>query len=162
MLKLKPIEFLLRGIPESFLFILAIYVFSKTKINKKIYIISSLLYAIATYIIRLLPINYGVHTILSLLFLGFLIIYYNKIDSIKALSSTIIIYLIQILTEGVNVVVLNIMNVNIEKLVDNPFTKTILGIPSLLLSYLIVFIFYYINRKKEENNGRVYSKKNSL
>lgn len=161
MLKLQPIEFLLRGIPESFLFILAIYVFSKTKINIKIYIITSLLYAISTYVIRLLPINYGVHTILSLLFLGFLVIYYNKIDSIKALSSTIIIYLIQILTEGINVLLLNVMDINIEQLVDNPFIKTMLGIPSLILSYLIVLIFYYINKKKMgENNGGNYSKEN--
>ena len=147
MLKLKPIEFLLRGLPESFLFILAIYVFSKTKIDKNKYIISSLLYAISTYAIRLLPIDYGVHTILSLLFLGFLIIYYNKIDSIKALSSTIFIYLIQILSEGTNVLLLNIMKIDINKLVSDPFTKTILGIPSLILSYLIVLIFYYFFRK---------------
>ena len=31
MLKLEPIEFFFRAIPEGFLFILAIYVFSKTK-----------------------------------------------------------------------------------------------------------------------------------
>lgn len=147
MLKLKPIEFLLRGIPESFLFILAIYVFSKTKLDKNKYIISSLLYAISTYTIRLLPIDYGVHTILSLLFLGFLIIYYNKIDSIKALSSTIFIYLIQILSEGTNVLLLNIMKIDINKLVSDPFTKIILGMPSLILSYLIVLTFYYFFRK---------------
>lgn len=35
MLKLSPIELFFRAIPEGFLFILAIYSFSRIKINKK-------------------------------------------------------------------------------------------------------------------------------
>lgn len=149
MLKLHPIEFLLRGIPEGFLFIISIYVFSKVSINKKKCIISSLLYSANAYLIRLLPINYGVHTILSLLFLGVLIIYYNKIDVIKALRSTIIIFLIQFLAEGVNVLLLNAINIDINNISNDPLTKSILGIPSLLISYLVVIIFYFINNKKK-------------
>lgn len=151
MLRLHPIEFLLRGIPEGFLFILSIYVFSKVNINKKRYIISSLLYSITTYIIRLLPINYGVHTILSLLFLGILIIYYNKIDVVKALRGTIIIFLIQFLTEGINVILLNIMSIDIDNLSNDPLMKSALGIPSLLFSYLIVCLFYFINKRKRSD-----------
>lgn len=149
MLRLHPIEFLLRGIPEGFLFIISIYVFSKININNKKCIISSLLYSANAYIIRLLPINYGVHTILSLLFLGVLVVYYNQIDVIKSLRSIIIIFLIQFLAEGVNVLILSAINININSFSNNPLMKSILGIPSLLISYLVVVIFYFINNKKK-------------
>ena len=44
MLKLTLLEFFLRGLPEGFLIIFAVYVFSKTVINIKRYIVSSIIY----------------------------------------------------------------------------------------------------------------------
>lgn len=35
MLEVRPIEFLLRSLPEGFIVVLAIYIFSKVDINKK-------------------------------------------------------------------------------------------------------------------------------
>lgn len=151
MLKLQPIEFLLRGIPESFLFILAIYVFSKTKINKRIYIISSLLYAMSTYIIRLLPIDYGVHMILSVLCLLFILVAYNKFEVILSIKNIIIIYLIQFLSEAINVIILNIMNLDLNELFKNPINKTILGLPSLIISMITILGFYIFNKNRKTN-----------
>lgn len=149
MLKLQPIEFLLRGIPESFLFILAIYVFSKTKINKKTYIISSLLYALSTYIIRLLPIDYGVHMILSVLCLLFISVVYNKFEVIVSIKSIIVMYLIQFVSEAINVAILSIMNLNLDELFKNPVNKTILGVPSLIISTIIISSFYVFNKRRK-------------
>ena len=95
MLKLQPIEFFLRTIPEGFLFIFAIYVFSQINITRKKYIISSLVFSSSVYIIRLLPINYGVHMILSVLVLLFISIVYNKVEAIQSVKSIIILYMIQ-------------------------------------------------------------------
>ena len=143
MLELHPIELLLRGIPESFLYLLGIYVFSKVRINKRKFIKASLITALVMYCIRVLPINYGVHTILSILFIIFLSIFYNKIDSIQAIKSTIIIFLIQFLSEGINMfIIMSIFNKNLEGLFNNVIYKTLLGLPSLIITLIILYSFY--------------------
>ena len=150
MLKLQPIEFFLRVIPEGFLFIFAIYVFSQLNIDRKKYIISSLLFSSSVYIIRLLPINYGVHMTLSVLFLLFISIVYNKIDAIRAIKSIIILYLIQLISEALNVLVLNLMKLDLDKLFKDPIKKSILGLPSLAITLIIIIIFYLINKKRRK------------
>ncbi|MDY4604706.1 hypothetical protein [Clostridium tertium] len=148
MLKLQPIEFFLRTIPEGFLFIFAIYVFSQINITRKKYIISSLVFSSSVYIIRLLPINYGVHMILSVLVLLFISIVYNKVEAIQSVKSIIILYMIQLISEAVNVLLLNLMKLDLDKLFKNPIKKSILGLPSLLITLIIIVIFYLINKKR--------------
>lgn len=150
MLKLQPIEFLLRTIPEGFLFILAIYVFSELNIDRKKYIISSLVFSSSVYIIRLLPINYGVHMILSVLVLLFISIAYNKVEAIQSVKSIIILYMIQLISEAVNVLLLNLMKLDLDKLFKDPIKKSILGLPSLLITLIIIIIFYLINKKRRK------------
>ncbi|MGG7212801.1 hypothetical protein ACQPUY_04195 [Clostridium nigeriense] len=150
MLKLQPIEFVLRAIPESFLVIFAIYVFSKTEINRKKYLVTSIAFSIIIYITRMLPINYGVHMILSVLFLLFIIVSYNKIDVINGIKSIIFTYLVQLISEAINVSILNFMNLDLETLFKDPVSKTILGIPSLVITGIIISTFYMIDKKKKE------------
>lgn len=152
MLKSEPIEFFLRAIPESFLYLLGIYVFSKVRIHKRKFIKASVMIALVMYCIRLLPINYGVHTILSILFIIFLSIFYNKIDSIQAIKSTIIMFLIQFLSEGINMLILmSIFNKNLEGLFNNVMYKTLLGLPSLIITLIILYSFY--KKKDAIKNG---------
>lgn len=151
MLDLKPIEFFLRAIPEGFLYILGIYVFSKIKIDKKKYIKGSLITAIVIYCIRFLPIDYGVHTILSILFIIFLSIFYNGIDQINVIKGTIITFIIQFLSEGINMLVISIIpNINLNKLFNKPEIKTLLGLPSLIITLIVCILFYNNYKKKDE------------
>lgn len=151
MLKLQPIEFFLRVLPESFLFVLAVYIFSQTKIDKKKYFISGLIFSIVVFIIRRLPINYGVHMILSVLFLLFISTKYNKIDVISSIRSIILTYLIQLISEALNILFLNITNVNLEVAFLNPITKNLLGIPSIIFTFLIIMISYkFIYKRKND------------
>ena len=151
MLKLQPIEFFLRVLPESFLFILAVYIFSQTKIDKKKYFISGLIFSIVVFIIRSLPINYGVHMILSVLFLLFITTKHNKIDVISSIRSIILTYLVQLISEALNILFLNLINVNLEVAFLNPITKNLLGIPSIILTFLIIMVSYkFINKKRDE------------
>jgi hypothetical protein len=150
MLRLYPIEFFLRAIPESFIVIFAIYIFSKTEINKKRYLITSIIFSLIIYIARMLPISYGVHMILSVLFLLFIMAYYNNIDVINAIKSIIFTYLIQLISEAINVLILNIMKFDLETLFKDPITKTILGIPSLIITVVIILVFYIINKKRRK------------
>lgn len=150
MLKLQPIEFFFRAIPEGFLFVFAVYVFSTTTINKKKYIISSILFATIIFMVRLLPINYGVHTILALMLLLMLTTKYNKIDIMKSVRSVLVLVLIQFFAEGINILILNLTpNINIDILLEDPVFKTLLGLPSLIIISLIVYLFYKVNKKKE-------------
>lgn len=150
MLKLQPIEFVLRAIPESFLVIFAIYVFSKTEINREKYLVTSIAFSIIIYITRMLPINYGVHMILSVLFLLFIIVSYNKIDVINGIKSIIFTYLVQLISEAINVSILNFMNLDLETLFKDPVSKTILGIPSLVITGSIISTFYIIDKKRKK------------
>lgn len=150
MLKLQPIEFILRAIPEAFLVIFAIYIFSKTEINKKKYLVTSIVFSIIIYITRLLPINYGVHMILSVLFLLFIIVSYNKIDAINGIKSIIFTYLVQLVSEAINVFILNIINLDLGALFKNPIYKAVLGVPSLIITAVIISTFYLINKKRKK------------
>ena len=150
MLKLQPIEFFFRAIPEGFLFVFAVYVFSTTTINKKKYIISSILFATIIFMVRLLPINYGVHTILALMLLLMLTTKYNKIDIMKSVRSVLVLVLIQFFAEGINILIINLTpNINIDILLEDPIFKTLLGLPSLIMISLIVYLFYKVSKKKE-------------
>lgn len=150
MLELRPIEFLLRALPESFLVILAIYIFSKSNINKKKYFVTSIIFSLIIFVTRKLPISYGVHMILSVLILQVIIVAYNKIDAIKGIKSIIFIYLIQLISELLNVAILNLMNINLEVLLLDPLYKTILGIPSLIITGIIILFIYIRNRKRKK------------
>ena len=149
MLKLQPIEFILRAMPESFLVILAIYIFSKTKINKKKYVITSIVFSTILYISRMLPIDYGVHMILSVLALLAIVLFYNKIDAIKGIKSIVFIYLIQLVSELINVAILKLINIDLEVLSMDGLYKTVLGLPSLIITGVIVLIVYNIKNRKE-------------
>ncbi len=148
MLQLKPIEFVLRTLPEGFLVILAIYIFSKTKIDKIKYLITSIIFSVTTYTVRSLPINYGVHMVLSVLLLLFIIVSYNKIDVVSSIKSIIFIYLIQFISEAINVLILNSMNIDLDSQFKNPIYKSILGIPSLIFTGIIILIFYRITCRR--------------
>lgn len=151
MLKLEPIEFLLRGIPEGFLYILGVYIFSRIKINQKKYLISSVITAAVITFIRLLPIDYGVHTILSILFIIFLSMLYNNIDPIKVIRATILTFIIQFLSEGINIVILSIIpNIDLDSLFNNAKIKNFLGIPSLIITLIVMILLNKIYKKKDE------------
>ena len=144
MLKLTMFEFVIRSIPEVFVFMFAAYAFSKTKIDKKIYILSSLLLAVAVFVIRALPINYGVHTILNISFMTIISNSINKIVIISSVKAAIIMAIILFASEGINVFILKfLLGDRLTMILSNPVLKTIYGLPSLLILASIV-IGYYI------------------
>ena len=67
MLKITLFEFIVRGIPEEFLFVFAVYTFTRTAINLKRYLIASFVFWISEYLIRSLPIQYGINTVIGLI-----------------------------------------------------------------------------------------------
>ena len=149
MLKLEPIEFFLRSLPECFLLILAIHSFSKIKIDKKKYIISSFICSVAIFLVRMLPINYGVHTILAMGITSILGVAINKIDVIKAIKGVLIVIILQFALEGMNIFIIeNIFKADIDKVFADPVQKALYGLPSICMLAIIVVGYYIINYKK--------------
>lgn len=155
MLQLEPIELILRAIPEGFLYMFGMYIFSNTKINKYKYIISSLITGVIIFLIRELPINYGVHTMLLILFIIFFSIFYAKVDPVNSVKGTLICFIFQFLSEFINLGLLNMLNLNIDLLFKDPIMKNVLGMPSLIITLLLILGCKFIkNRGKNEFNKK--------
>lgn len=151
MLKLEPIEFFLRALPEGLLLILAIYSFSKIRIDIKKYIISSLTCSVAIFLVRMLPISYGVHTILGMGIAMVLGVSINKIDVIKTIKGILIYVIIQLILEGVNVFIIqNVLKGDMNIIFTDPIKKTLYGLPSIGILAIIAIGYYIINYKKGE------------
>ena len=151
MLRLEPIEFFLRTLPESFLIILAIYSFSKIRIDRKRYIISSTICSVAIFLVRMLPISYGVHTILGMGIAMVLGISINKIDVVKVIKGILIMVIIQFILEGVNVFIIqNVLKGDINIIFSDPVQKALYGLPSIGILAIITVGYYIINYKKGE------------
>ncbi|MBU3176565.1 hypothetical protein KPL47_09280 [Clostridium estertheticum] len=151
MLRLNLLEVFLRTLPEEFLVIFAVYVFSKTVINMKRYIISSIFFIIAVCLIRLLPIQYGVHTIISIVVIIILTTNINKISIIKSIQASIMTIILEFICEGVNVFIIQyIFKADVRYVLNDPSLKILYGIPSLLIFAAIVFTYYvYLTKNKE-------------
>jgi len=160
MLRITLLEFFLRGLPEAFLLIVAVYIFSNTAINIKKLIISSVIFLIAGSLIRMLPIQYGVHTILGIIVSIILTVNVCKISIIKSIQGNLMSIILEFICEGINVFIIKyIFKENIMFLISKPTLKILYGIPSLLIFATIVVTYhFYVARKKkfsEVVNGEV-------
>lgn len=150
MLKLTGFEFFIRLIPEALILIFAAYAFSKTKMDAKRYTLGAILLCMCVFAIRLLPINYGVHTFLNIIMLTIIAVKINKIGTIKAVKSSIIITILLFLSEALNVFVLSlVIGDELTRIVADTNLRTLYFLPSLVFLVLIVSI-YYKNLKKRK------------
>jgi hypothetical protein len=151
MLQISWFEFIVRGIPEGFLFIFAAHAFSKTGIKLNKYLLSCVLYCIIVYLIRLLPIQYGVHTILNLIILIILLSCINNIDIIKSIQAGIITFILGFISDGIVVSFIQfILKKDLEILLKNPTLKTLYGLPSVLILGIVAAVFYIRLSKRKE------------
>lgn len=155
MLKLSILEIILRLIPEGILNIMSVYVFSAEKINLRKIFLSGTLLANFLYFIRILPIEYGVHTLIYLIVFIFIVTWVNKIDTSRAMSSSLISMMILSICDWVSFFIMaNILKSNVKNIMSNPWLKILYGLPSLVLYICIIFVSYkiiYRNRKVSKN-----------
>jgi hypothetical protein len=143
-------------IPEAFLFVLAAYVFSRTKLNRKKYMVSAVLYGISGYLIRFLPIDYGVHTILSLIVLVLLSVKLNGISIIKSIRSAIAVILTMFVSEGINIAIIQfVLKKNINDIFANSMMKIIYGMPSLFIFGIVVYGYYLMTTSRYNNSKQL-------
>lgn len=151
MLKLHWIEIFLRLIPEMFLVIWGITIISKKSLNIKKHIILSTIMAIITFFIRNLPIYFGVHTIIIII-LTIITMVIAGMPIITSIYGALFMYLILSLSEFLSIFILNFFNINtnIDIADINPIRKCLLGIPSLIILFLVVIILHYILKRREK------------
>ncbi|GFP74440.1 hypothetical protein [Clostridium fungisolvens] len=147
MLKVTLIESILRGLPETILFVWAIYLLTQTPMKYSKIILTASISTFITFIIRLLPINLGINSILSLALLIYLNIKINKIPIKQSISTTILVIIIEYIAEMLNIVMLQLLKFDIVKLFQNPVNKVLYALPSLVLLVIIVLIVHNIKTK---------------
>lgn len=161
---LSLIELLIEGIPESFLFVFAVYIFTKLKFDIKKYLLINLALVVVTYITRWLPINLGTHTMLTLLVLIVLFIVINKVSLQYVVRS-----IVSVITLAVMVVASELLNLLLfialfgqkksEQLLNSnsPLTKDLGEIPSIVIFAAMIFTYCFvsvrIDKHKKDQNG---------
>lgn len=149
MLHISFFELIVRTIPESFLFVFAIYVFANTKLDFKRYIISSIELAIGTFFIRKLPISYGIHTIINIILLVFICNFFNKINTLECIKGGIFTAIILFFSEAINLFLIQLkVGDNVTSIFRDPVLKTIYGIPSLIIFLLVILLVNFLKNRK--------------
>ena len=153
MLRISLLELVARGIPEGFLFVMAIYAFARRKIEIKPYLISVLAVVTFTFLFRYLDINFGVHIILNIIVLIVCCVFVCKIDLYVVVKGSMITTLLMLAVEMINVLILRIvLGDDFLKIVENPVQKVIAGLPGIVLFAIVIINGYYFLslRKKAE------------
>lgn len=152
MLNAAIITIILRGIPEAFIHMFGMYAFSGEKIDRRKYIASSSILAVIMVLVTTLPISYGIHSILIVMVIIGLAVIVNHLRISVCISIAIVNMIIQFLSEGVNVLLIQkVFRIDFVKAMTNPLTKAIYGIPSLIIFFGVVFIVYKFLERRQMN-----------
>ncbi len=164
------LEMLIKGIPESFLLMFALYIFTNTRVAIKKYLLLSSILTVITYFTRWFPINLGTHTMLTLLLLIVIHLTANKGSLhyiIKTIVSVIVIALIILVSETIDMLLLAQIYGNKEAnemlTSSDAVIKSLSALPSIVIFGLVVLIIYIVlekKRNKKDNDGKA-GKKNS-
>ncbi|WP_418222834.1 hypothetical protein [Clostridium isatidis] len=154
MFKVNFIEMFIRAIPEQTLLVIGSYILSRTKLNVKKALLSGIIMGVSLYIFRLLPVQFGFHTLFAILLLAFLNYKVNKINLIKSIEVSSLNYILLFASETFLALILqSIFKVNLDMVFQNPIRKTLLGIPSLII--FVIFI-YLIDRIQKIHKKKIY------
>lgn len=148
------ILFFLKGIPEGFLTVLALFLFTNTKISGKKYLLLGLLFTITTYLIRLLPIALGVNTVLSLfiLLIAFFAFYKPQLSGMmRTIISAVCIFILIAVCELMNMLLLTMVygQGKAESLFDSKdgLTQSLYSTPSTIFFAAFIAIGFLLLRK---------------
>lgn len=151
MLHLSIIELFFRAIPETIILIMGAHIFSGTTMNKVKIVKSIVFMSIIIYFVRCLPITFGIHTLLGVLGVTLTAILFHKIELIKAVKAVFLTMFIQFISEIINMVWLQLcLGKNLEIVFSNPTSKSLYGLPSLLISGFILYLYTLRSKSRKE------------
>lgn len=151
MLGVNWIELFFRGIPEMFLVIWGIYIIARKTFNFKKCIFLSTIISIIIFFLRELPIYFGVHTMLTIVLIICVMVAIG-ISVIVSIYATLLMFLLLSLSEFLNMLLLNLFGINININSMEPIKKSLLGIPSLIILFVLILIMRYLLNKRRTKN----------
>ena len=149
MFRFTCVDFFLRLIPESFILIWGIHIFSKKTIDMFKYILSSLMLAVSYFIIRCLPIYFGVHTDICIMLTIIIVMFILDIPLIKNVIGTLLLYFMLSLSDTMNMLLLSGLNIDTDISVLQPITRFIYGIPSLIIFIISIITLKFVLKNKK-------------
>ncbi|NLC42984.1 MAG: hypothetical protein GX783_01745 [Clostridiales bacterium] len=142
------LEIFIAILPEVFVFITGAYILANRKFNFKRIILIWLIASTITYFVKLLPIFPGSNILFSILVMAILLVTIEKMEVMKAIRSILPLFIIRLVTEALNILVLvAIFHVDLVIFADDPVKKTLAFIPSLLLFISIILTIYMLKRR---------------
>ena len=153
MLQISILELIARGIPEGFLFVMAIYAFARRRIEIIPYLISAGVVVLFTFLFRFMDINFGVHIILNIFILIIMCVFVCRIDLNVVVKGTMIATLIMLAVEVLNLILLQaLLGEQFLEIVKNPGKKILAGLPGIILFAVVVINGYYFLAYKKSKN----------
>lgn len=147
------IDIPLRILPESLLLAWCMYIFSNKKFNLYKWLISSILICFLFIISKFMLNTYIVHVLFNIVFSTIICIKINKINIHKAISLNIVYFLLTLVAENINLMILcNLLNIDIETNVAGATLKNIYGLPSFAIISLVIFLSYKFKLKKSNKD----------
>ncbi|NLT39914.1 MAG: hypothetical protein GXX89_05545 [Clostridiales bacterium] len=142
---------LIKGIPEGLLSVLAIFMFTGTKVYPRKYFLISAILIVATYLIRFLPIALGVNTVLSLLILiiSFQIVCKTQMSKmIRTIAAAACTFILIAVSEVFNMLLLTAIydRATAESLLNSEdgITQSVYSIPSTVFFGIFVLIGFLV------------------
>lgn len=151
MLHLSIMELFLRAIPDSIILIVGAHIFSNVTIDKLKMIKSIIFISLIIYFIRCLPITFGIHILLGVLGVTIILNKIHHIDLLKVIKGVFLTMFIQYVSEILNVTWIQLcLEKNLEIIFSNPATKSLYGLPSLLISGFILYLYTLNTKSRKE------------
>lgn len=148
------ITWLIRGIPEAFIYMYSVHRLTHTNWNKKSFWHSVVIISVLMVLVRTLPLSYGIHTLVLAMGILFFSTNFCGIDLIMGTRCVLGSLLIGLLCEGWNIAFLkSIFNNKLSTLMEDPVARGILGMPSLIGMVLILCVIAKIKYKVRRLDG---------
>ena len=142
MLKVSIVFLLIHGIPEGLLYLYSVCTMNHKKIQIKTGALYLAIYLTAIYLIRLLPISMGVNTLLILVVMSIVSIWLLHISLTKTLFPLIIVILTIVISEIINILILQqYLGNDYNKVLSNPLSESLYTSPTSFIMFILFFIF---------------------
>ena len=151
MFKAAIIELIIRGIPEIAIIVWVCFVLAKMRIKLKKYLISTLILVGSSYVVMNLPINKGLNTLLTVGALILINVKINEMTVIKSIQVGFLSYILEFICELIDIIMIKyLFKADITKVFSNVYSKTLYGIPSLLLLVLFTIIISVLMKRQSK------------
>ena len=148
-------KLVLISVPQTLANIIFIYAFNEKKIGGKNFWIAVTVSLAAIFVIRLLPVCFGIPTLLCMAFLIILGVYFLKLSVYRTTIGVLVITVAFALLESFTFTVMTSIfgEDGFIKIMDNDFTRSLVGFPSSILLLVITLIIYLLLTSHEKCIG---------